>query len=120
MVLGTITLIVGLCFSIGASQVIDVGGGPLIIFLIILVVGVPFIFFVVGILKMLMCIIYIIVAGTSLVHILRNLKKKSSVTNKYTIDYDLIILVCPVAASGAFFGVHFLIINAGPNEEFYI
>lgn len=119
MVLGAITGIAGLCFSIGGSQFVDVGGGPLIIFIIVFALGAPLIFFIVGLLKMLMCILYIIIAGTSLVHIMRNFKKKSSVTNKYSIDYDLIILVCPVAASGAFFGVCILIIK-GYNEKSHI
>lgn len=52
--------------------------------------------------------------------IIRNFKKKSSITNKYSIDYDLIILVCPVAASGAFFGVRKIYINVGFDKKFDI
>lgn len=120
MVLGTITGILAICFSIGASQVVDVGGGPLIIFMIMLVLGMPYEFLIIGMLKLLMCSVYIIIAGTSLVSIIRNFKKKSSVTNKYSIDYDLIILVCPVAASGVFFGVCKININVGFDKKFSI
>lgn len=88
--------------------------------MILFIFGIPFEFMIIGMLRSLMCCVYIIITGTSMVSIVRNFKKKSAVTGKHSIDYDLIILVCPVAASGVFFGVRTININVDFDKEFNI
>lgn len=52
-----------------------------------------------------MSVTYIFLMGGSFSSMISNFKKKMPKENKFLMDYDLIIITLPMAASGALFGV---------------
>lgn len=103
--LSTITTFIVFCLAVGASQWSYIGGTPIVNLLFMLCVISPAIFIILGSIQMTMPILYALLAGGSLFLSLRDIKKVGATTGKFVIDYDLVVLCLPVAATGALFGV---------------
>jgi hypothetical protein len=101
----SISIFLSFCLAIGASQWSYVGGTPIVNILFMLCVISPTILIVFGSIQLTVPIMYSILTGSSLFILLRDIKKMSTITGKYAVDYDLVALSLPVCASGALFGV---------------
>lgn len=116
MIITVTVLLILLCGSIGLSQRALVGGSPIINFIFMLLLAAPTPYIIVGSLKSTMPVLYLILMGSSLVGFTRHYRTKSQETGKYLMDYDLVMITLPVAASGALFGVHSIKLS-GTHEE---
>lgn len=86
------------------SQWAYLGGTPVLNLLILIVLTSPSLFLYYSI-QQAMPIIYILLIGTSLYHITKDIKKTKKSSRKYQMNYDLIAIGVPVASSGVLFGV---------------
>lgn len=120
MIFSETTLFFAFCATIGLSQSVQLGGAPLINILMMLLIAVPTPYLLIGSLKSTMPILYIILFGGSLVGMIKNFKKTSYSTGKYVIDYDLALVILPIAATGAIFGVLLEIYRLGANQKLTI
>lgn len=105
MVMSSVTLCIAFCAAIGLSQYAQLGGAPIINILMMFVVALPTPYLLIGSLKSTTPILWIILLAGSLISFIRSFKKINEITKKYVIDYELILIILPMAASGAIFGV---------------
>lgn len=102
-----ITLLVILAAMTTLSTLSYAGGGPIITILLMMCIAYPGIFFFLISFKQLLPIVYMLIAATSLVVIAKDARRVSKFTARYAMDYDIVALAIPAAASGALFGVLF-------------
>jgi hypothetical protein len=110
MVLFSISVCLLFCAAIGLSSYVQLGGAPIINILMMIVVALPTPYLIIGSLKTTTPILWIILFAGSLIAFIRNFKKISDATKKYAVDYELLLIVLPMAATGAIFGVLFMLV----------
>lgn len=105
--LWNLTFVVILVAVSTLSTLSYVGGTPIVTILLMITIASPGILFFLVSFKDVLPIVYMLITATSLVVIAKDIRKISKYTRKYAMDYDIIILAIPAAASGALFGVLF-------------
>lgn len=82
-------------------------GGPLITILLMMCIASPGILFFLISFKAILPIVYMLIAATCLVVVAKDARRISKFTARYAMDYDIVVMAIPAAASGALFGVLF-------------
>ena len=103
--LSSLTLILLFTFCTTMSTLSYVGGTPIVNILLMLNIISPAILFFLISFQHTMPVLYMLLVATSFVVIAKDFRKISNFTRKYAIDYEIVIIALPVAASGALVGV---------------
>lgn len=104
--LGTLLALFVACLSIiGLSQYVQLGGSPAISLLLVLLIALPSQFYVVIALKMTIPILYLVLMAGSLMSMVYNFRKLDPLTGRVSVNYGLVAVALPAAASGAIFSV---------------
>jgi hypothetical protein len=103
--LSQITIFCILWITASLSTLSYLGGTPIVSILLMLNITSPAILFFLIPLQSTIPIVNMVLLATSLVVAGKDIKKISKYTKKYAMDYELIVMTVPLAASGALFGV---------------